>query len=72
MKLKPTGLVIEEEFSYSEFRSGAGDALRLGVRINQSGIGTGAGIVAPPNLRFGGAKTPVIHPPVIQNTFPVF
>ncbi|MDZ8264553.1 hypothetical protein [Nostoc sp. ChiQUE01b] len=27
------------------------------------------GLRAPPNLRFGGgAKTPIIHPPVIQNT----
>jgi hypothetical protein len=35
----------------------------------QSGIQTGAGIVAPPNLDLEGVLNPFIHPPVAQNSF---
>jgi hypothetical protein len=60
---------LEEEFSYSEFRSGAGDS-EIPVRINQSGIQTAQELFALASLKekttkqenLVGVLNPIIHP----------
>jgi hypothetical protein len=62
-------MTLEEEFSYSEFRSGAGDC-EIQVRINQSGIQTAQELFALASLKekttklscFVGVLNPIIHP----------